>query len=85
MSSFGGNPIRESLQDIETEIQYLELQKRRLQSKGGFFTPMKIAMLDEKLNKLRGTREYLKKLKNRIEESDRGEDGQFIWDNGEKD
>lgn len=77
--------IREILQEIETEIQYLELQKRRLQSKGGFFTRMKIAMLDKKLNDLRERREYLKKLNNRIEESNRGEDGQFIWDNGEKD
>lgn len=58
-----GNPIEEGLQSIETEIQYLELQKRRLQSKGGFFTPMKIAMLDKKLNKLRWTREFLKDIK----------------------
>ena len=79
-----GDPIKEGLQSIETEIQYLELQKRRLQSKGGFFTPMKIAMLDKELNKLRGRREFLKDIKNRIE-WDGGEDGQVIWDNGEKD
>lgn len=58
------------IQEIETEIQYLELQKRRLQSKGGFFTPMKIAMLDKKLNDLRGRRELLKKLKNIWEKED---------------
>lgn len=62
--------IREILQEIETEIQYLELQKRRLQSKGGFFTPMKIAMLDKKLNDLRERRESLKKIKNKMEEED---------------
>lgn len=82
--------IEECLQEIETEIQYLELQKRRLQSNGGFFTPMKIAKLDEKLNNLRGNREYLKKLKIMMEESYRDgqliyRDGKLIWDNGEKD
>lgn len=73
--------IEEMLQVIETEIQYLELQKRRLQSKGGFFTPMKIAKLDEKLNDLRRTRISLKDVM--------GADGDapqlFICDNGEKD
>ena len=72
--------IEETLQVIETEIQYLELQKRRLQSKGVFFTPMKIAKLDEKLNDLRRTRISLKDIM--------GADGDkplFICDNEEKD
>ena len=72
--------IEEILQVIETEIQYLELQKRRLQSKGGFFTPMKIAKLDEKLNNLRRTIVLFKDIM--------GADGNkplFICDNEERD